>query len=372
LPREPPAAQGTGIVLAAGGLRYLANAWVCISRLRALGCTLPVELWHAGREELTPAQADVFRRLGVACVDATTSCPPSERRALSGWALKSFALARCRFRHVLLLDADNVPTRDPAFLFDTAEYRDDGAIFWPDFGVERPVPTGRLTAAHPAWGLVGVEPRTEREFESGQVCVDKERCFRGLELALWMNVHGDFWYRHLHGDKDTFHLAFRRLGLPYAMPPRGPLDMAGLAMGQYDFDGNLLFQHRACDKWRLDGGNLAIPGFLQEDECRRDLALFREALAQREASERAAIVASLVGRPWVYERVGSDVRILGFGDDGSLLRGASRDLHRWSADEGALLLLTHDGRLARRLRRSSGADRWSDERSGDMVVVKPL
>jgi hypothetical protein len=31
------------------------------------------------------------------------------------------------------LDSDNIPTRDPTYLFETTEYKEKGAIFWPDF-----------------------------------------------------------------------------------------------------------------------------------------------------------------------------------------------------------------------------------------------
>ena len=41
-----------GIVLCAGGLKYMTNAFVCIHRLRSVGCTLPIEIAHYGEEEI--------------------------------------------------------------------------------------------------------------------------------------------------------------------------------------------------------------------------------------------------------------------------------------------------------------------------------
>jgi hypothetical protein len=38
---------GKGIVICGGG-RYWPSAWVAIKRLRASGCTLPVQLWYLG------------------------------------------------------------------------------------------------------------------------------------------------------------------------------------------------------------------------------------------------------------------------------------------------------------------------------------
>ena len=109
---------------------------------------------------------------------------------------------------MLLLDADNVPIVDPSFLFDTPQYRRLGAVFWPDYG--------RLGPRRSIWQLCGVPWRDEPEFESGQIVLDKLRCWKSLSLTMWMNEHSDFWYRHIHGDKDTFHLCWRKIGQEFA------------------------------------------------------------------------------------------------------------------------------------------------------------
>jgi alpha 1,2-mannosyltransferase len=52
---------------------------------------------------------------------------------LSRFQVKAAAIINSRFQHVLYLDSDNIPTRDPTYLFETVEYKEKGAIFWPDF-----------------------------------------------------------------------------------------------------------------------------------------------------------------------------------------------------------------------------------------------
>ena len=37
--------------------------------------------------------------------------------------------------------------------------------------------------------------RDEPEFESGQIVLDKKRCFSALSLAMWFNEYSDFWYQ---------------------------------------------------------------------------------------------------------------------------------------------------------------------------------
>jgi hypothetical protein len=176
--------------------------------------------------------------------------------------LKAFSLVHTSFSEVLLLDADNVPVLNPEFLFETEEFKTMGAIFWPDLG--------RLNIKNPIWQIVGIPFRDEPEWESGQIVVDRLRCMNALRLAWAYNRNRKVFYQHVYGDKETFHLAFRKLELPVAIPQRGP-ELLKRTLLQYTFDGELLFQHRARPKWRLFGANEAIPGFLFHEECLRYL-----------------------------------------------------------------------------------------------------
>lgn len=266
-PRPPFSYRGRGIVICAGGARYFTNAWVCINALRRLGCRLPVQLWHLGAGEMDLAMKRLVAPLQVECVDASQVQRRHPVRRSGGWELKPYAILFSPFREVLLLDADNVPVRDPAFLFDTPEFRDAGAVFWPDFG--------RSRRADPIWRSCGLEIPAEPEFESGQIGVDKNRCWAALRLALWFNEQSDFYYKYLHGDKDTFSVAFRKLGTPYRLVPHGPERFPG-GMYQHDFDGRRLFQHRNFSKWTLMPLNRPIPGFQDETACLEDLARLRQ------------------------------------------------------------------------------------------------
>jgi hypothetical protein len=320
---------GRGIVIPAGGMRYFPCAWVCIRVLRALGCKLPIELWHVGRQELSAGMRALVEPFGVACVDATAVAASRPPRFLSGWPIKSFALMHTGFREVLLLDADNMPVVDPTYLFDTPQYHATGAVFWPDsepFGPHRAI-----------WRLTGVPYRSELAVESGQMLVDRQRCWPGVALAGWMNnQHADFWYRHLHGDKDTFRFAWRKTGLDYAMPPRSPKDLPDTLL-QLDFGGGLLFQHRYGNKWSLDSQTLRIPGFRLEMLCRQFLAELRARWTNRpnpphrhEDAEPAAraVAESLSHGRWHLES-SSGTSTVSFHLDGSVRGGSARE-RTWS------------------------------------------
>ncbi len=266
---------GAGIVTCAGGRPYFDCAWVLVNLLRRLGCRLPIEVWYRGRKEMSRHMKRLLEAIqGIRCVDATAR-KGGER--LRGWEIKPFAIAHSRFEEVLFIDCDNVPTRDPSFLFDLPQYRRTGALFWPDRWMSEQDEDRFRTIRPEAWEACGLAPRDEPEFESGQMVIHKRRSWKALNLTLYLNRHSDFFYRYLLGDKDTFHLAWRRLGQEYAMPTHRPAQdwHDAPVLYQHDFDGQVLFQHRNQDKWDYDGRNVPLPGFQHEDVCLEFLTQLR-------------------------------------------------------------------------------------------------
>ncbi|MGO8147955.1 hypothetical protein AB9F42_34700, partial [Rhizobium leguminosarum] len=62
--------------------------------------------------------------------------------------IKGEAIAHARFTEILYLDSDNVPVRDPTFLFDAPLYKTHGIVLWPDFVRESPAnPAFRLSVS---------------------------------------------------------------------------------------------------------------------------------------------------------------------------------------------------------------------------------
>ena len=151
---------GRGIVICAGGARLFTCAWVAIALLRReLACTLPIEVWHLGPEEMGPPMRGLLEELGAQPVDAFEVAKRHQVVRLGGWELKPYAAMHSRFREVLLLDADNVGVRDPEFLFDRPEFRDTGALFWPD--------VVRLSQANDIWAISGLRYRDMPSLEVG-------------------------------------------------------------------------------------------------------------------------------------------------------------------------------------------------------------
>lgn len=334
IPPYPSHYQGRGIVICGGGVRYFTNAWVCISILRELGCELPIQIWYLGPQELDRTMIDLVAPLGVECVDAYQIRKQHPARILNGWELKAYAILHSPFQEVLLLDADNVPVRNPEYLFEDRRYLETGAVFWPDFG--------RLQPDREAWTAFGVHYRDEPEFETGQILVHKQTCWRQLNLSMWYNEHSDFYYHYVHGDKETFHMAWRRLHTRYSMPPY-PIHALWATMCQHDFQGRRLFQHRNMAKWSLTEQNSRIDDFWLETNCLRHLDILRQRWTGTlgapprphpliQEPRLREVFSELCTTLYTYIRVGHDERPMRFSPLGFIAIGRGGEETYWELD----------------------------------------
>jgi hypothetical protein len=334
---EPLPGQGRGIVVVAGGARIFTNAYVLLRVLRhTLGSTLPVELWHFGAAEISPAMAALVEPLGVRLVDANPLIAATGAAIRDGWQLKSFALVHSRFAEVLLLDADQVPVTDPAACFDWPEYAETGAIFWPDM-ID-------LRRDNAVWDLLGLPPVPGPSLESGQLLVDRRRHAAPLRAALKLNEAADDLYQLIYGDKDTYLLAWHLLGAPYAQVPHRPFS-DDFVLVQRDFAGTPLFQHRTQAKWQYGGQQRQVFGFQHEAACLAALSELEArwsgrvfAAPDRTAAAREAEAALIAAGPFQLEPADAPPLALRFAPHAELTDGRAPDRRHWWIEE-------HDGRL---------------------------
>jgi len=265
--------EGRGLVYCAGGERLFIHLWInlCILR-RVLNCRLPVEVWHFGAEELTPSMAALLEPFAVNIVDGWSYARDLPEGEWRGFALKSIAVVHSRYREILYLDTDSYPVQDPSFLFDELPYRWTGSCFWPD--VWRTVPESQM------WDILDLPFVNEFEWDSGQVIIDKSRAWRALMLMSHLNRHHPYYYRHMHGDKMTFYAAWKKLDQPYAMAVTLAKFIASTdcrrLLNQYDFQGQLLFQHRVSADWSFPPADFSRwPESVHETACREFLEELR-------------------------------------------------------------------------------------------------
>lgn len=247
----PPSAifEGKGIVMCAGGIRYFTCAWVSINVLRQLGCKLPIEVWFLGNE-LSIEAIDALSTLNVTCRNVNDD----DNIKSPGFILKPLAILKSSFKEILYLDADNVCLKDPTFLFSSIEYQNYGAVFWPDYW--------KTAKNNPIWKIIGVEHNDLNclEQESGQILINKEKCWDCINLCLHFNENSSYYYQMLYGDKDTFQFAWKALNRKYYMN-RNDVGSCGyknyegqfygITMVQHDLNGDLLFLHRNLLKWDI-------------------------------------------------------------------------------------------------------------------------
>ncbi|MDB5540992.1 MAG: hypothetical protein JWQ89_2719 [Devosia sp.] len=369
-PAAPDDVQsGRGLVVVAGGARVFTNAFVLLHMLRhALDSALPVELWHFGASEMSPAMAALLEPLDVVLVDAEPLIAAKGANVRDGWQLKPFAMLHSRFEEVLLLDADQVPVSDPALVFDWAQYRQSGAMFWPDI-ID-------LRETNPVWDVLGLQRRQAVSFESGQLLVNKAMHRRALAAAVRLNEAADDLYQLVYGDKDTFLLAWDLLGASYTLAPHRPY-ADEFHLVQRDFDGHPLFQHRTNAKWRYGGEQRKLPGFVHEAACLAALDRLQANWSGRvfsppdRSAAARAIEAGLV-QSATFELSAPDERALRLElrPHAEVGQGRAHDRRHWWVEEGpdGARLVFSDGERRTLVLDGMGERLWQGMRLGASPV----
>ncbi|OQR98524.1 hypothetical protein ACHHYP_08445 [Achlya hypogyna] len=238
--------------------KVLPSAYAAIRVLRDHGCKLPIEMWYRPDEMSVdvPIIDELTRDFNVHMREIF------DKRA-RGFHTKPYAVYYSSYDNVLLLDADNIPVRDPSYLFDDETFLREGAVFWPDYWQ----PDNSLFDVHShslVWQLLQMEYWDQFEQESGQVLINRRRSMAALNKLMYYSTHEPHLIDQLQlvwGDKDLFRLAWHNTSTPYHMIERPPAIggiysyakrvFCGLAMVQYDPQGEILFFHRNSVK--LDG-----------------------------------------------------------------------------------------------------------------------
>ncbi|GIW80411.1 MAG: hypothetical protein KatS3mg105_2218 [Gemmatales bacterium] len=114
---------------------------------------------------------------------------------------------------------------------------------------------------------------------------------------------------------------------------------------QYDFDGQIVFQHRCQDKWRL-AGNRRNDSLANEDLCFNLVADLRKrwnGVLWRNPDptpEEQEVIAALTGKRFLYRRVGHNERKMRLEARGLVGEGAAEYERRWDVniDDGHTIL----------------------------------
>lgn len=173
------------------------SAYATIRALRdILHCSLPIEIWLRPDEmELAPEALAPLQHLAQNTSVGDISFHPITDPEAKRFVAKIYAIYHSSFDRVLFLDADNVPVRDPRFLFDSREFERTGAVFWPDFWH----PSSTMFGLHNKsllWELLDMPFVDMFEQESGQLVVDRRRHAAPLELVMFYATHNPNFLVH--------------------------------------------------------------------------------------------------------------------------------------------------------------------------------
>jgi len=332
--------EGRGIVMCAGGSKYFPSAWVSINLLRRVGCDLPIELWYLNQTEMDEEMISLLKPLDVVCIDASQIAKLHPCRKLLGWELKPYAIIFSRFAETMLLDADNIAVKNPAWFFDSPQFVETGCIFWPD--------RGSISPQAEILSICELPSKSTREFESGQIFIDKKRCWKALQLTMHMNEFSGFYYTKVHGDKETYHMAWEILNQKYSMTSYPVKEMThpewykggwGAGLFQHDFQGNLAFEHRGFDKINLNSKIKKVTGFVYGRECEELVEDLKEKWTKRNSvifhkpssHEEINLAQSIINQKYFkYERVNIDSRSMELLPDYSVGEGRQECEVSWS------------------------------------------
>ncbi|RLN02781.1 hypothetical protein BBJ28_00023409 [Nothophytophthora sp. Chile5] len=232
--------------------KVVAGVYAIVRALRSLGCALPVEVWIDPSEMRAKHSVLVELAKHYNVLVRVVHDPTATK-----FHAKPHAIYHSRFENVLWLDSDNIPVRDPTYLFDSPEFVQHGAMFWPDFW--RPVTDTPFNVHQQSalWTLLDMPFIDMFEQESGQLLVDRSRSEAALSKLMFYSAHLPRLLTDWHlvwGDKDLFRLAWLNTSTPFYMVQHltalgGVYDpdsdfFCGVSMIQRDPVGDITFIHR--------------------------------------------------------------------------------------------------------------------------------
>lgn len=257
---------------------YFWGAFAAAWTLRHHGCALPIEFWFLPGEMEEIPHCELFaKQVAATCHVVDTS----NMRCVHGWQIKINAILQTKHTQVLHLDADNIVTKDPTYLFDCQEFRDHEALFW----VDNPNVNdfhGRIIEHQ--WKRVGLN-RTDRisDIETGQMLIDKDRAAKALAIIKHFADRADYWEGYnggepgvWYGDKTSFHMGFILTGTLHHNQKWNRWDAGGF-YAHTDPQGNVLFQHACHRKGHLHNGHHIQN--LQGNRLIEEAAAFKSPLA---------------------------------------------------------------------------------------------
>lgn len=193
--------------------------------LRNLNCTLPIQLFFNGVDDLSVENQQLLRKEGVTLIDASKLLSPEKTNSLQSWAIKPFAMVMSTFQEFIFLDADVLFFQNPEIMFEFKSYLETGTLYYRDRTIRSsskptldffrdmvPYPS-RFARNGRIWRDTSLH-----EGESGVIVMDKKKGgMFVLLLASLLNMDPvkTVMYKVIFGDKESYWMASEALEVPY-------------------------------------------------------------------------------------------------------------------------------------------------------------
>lgn len=174
-----------------GTFKHFKEIFQSILSLSYTGCPLPIEIFTDSISTRTCKEIFVTQFVNVTC-----NVLPKH---ISGFTSKFYAIASSSFSEVIFLDADTILLQNPDALFDSAEFKEFGSIWWSDFWGDQCRLDGVMNYGQSAFathimyqtGIMGLEWKKQRnisqETEAFAFVLDLNRHLPLIDLSTYFS-----------------------------------------------------------------------------------------------------------------------------------------------------------------------------------------
>ena len=197
--------------------------------LKRLNCTLPIQVFFNGIDDLSLQNQLLLKKEGVILTDASKLLSPLKANSLQGWAIKPFAMLMSIFQEFIFIDADVLFFQNPENMFKFKSYVKTGTLYFRDRTIRSsskptldffksmvPFPSHSAKNSR-IWRDISLH-----EGESGVIVMHKKRGgMFVLLLASLLNMDPikTIMYKDIFGDKESYWMSSEALKVSYSWGP---------------------------------------------------------------------------------------------------------------------------------------------------------
>ena len=202
-----------------------------------LKCSLPIEIWQIGQEISDKAKEYLeLKQNEWNFTFKDVSHYTDDPEHWKGYQVKPFILKNTKFEEVILCDCDSLFLTNPEVIFDDKHYIETGTYFFKDYLLHIPkdaqeernrmkfmqtlMPKPSRYLPEDCYYLYNIPTKKQQLWfyqESGVVFLDKTRHPEVVDTIFKLNYNHKETYKYVHGDKETFWIAFLMHDKPFFM-----------------------------------------------------------------------------------------------------------------------------------------------------------